>query len=379
LKKSKLIIIGTSWPFRGGLSAYNERLATEYQRNGYDVIIYTFTVQYPNFLFPGKTQMADWEAPKDLEIRQKINSINPFNWISVGNQIKKEKPDLVIIKYWLPFMGPCFGTIARRIRKNRNTRIITILDNIIPHEKRIGDRLFTRYFIKPIQAFVAMSDSVLEDTKKFDVKKPRGFCPHPLFDNFGEGIDKAEAKKELGLDPDINYALFFGFIRDYKGLDLVLQAFGESVLKGSNIKLLVAGEFYSDEEKYHSIIKELGIEDQVVLRTDFIPDNMVRYYFSAIDVVVQPYKTATQSGISQIAYHFNKPMIVTNVGGLPEIVPDGKVGFVVEKNGQAIAQAIGRYYDEKLEETFTKGAEVEKQKYSWNRMVLTIDKLTTEL
>ncbi|MDA3822694.1 MAG: glycosyltransferase, partial [Bacteroidales bacterium] len=281
--------------------------------------------------------------------------------------------------YWLPFMGPCFGTIARRIRRNRNTRIVTILDNIIPHEKRIGDRLFTRYFIKPMQAFVAMSDSVLEDTKEFDVKKPRGFCPHPLFDNFGENVDKKTAKKELGLDLNTNYALFFGFIRDYKGLDLVLQAFGESVLKDSNIKLLVAGEFYSDEEKYLAIIKKLGIEDRVVLRTDFIPDNMVKYYFSAIDVVVQPYKTATQSGISQIAYHFNKPMIVTNVGGLPEIVPDGKVGFVVEKNGPAIAQAIRRDYDENLEETFTKGAEEEKQKYSWNRMVTTIDKLITEL
>lgn len=379
MKKPKLIIIGTSWPFRGGLAAYNERLAAEYQRNGYEVIIYTFTVQYPNFLFPGKTQMADWEAPGDLEIRQKINSINPFNWIRVGNQIKREKPDLVIIKYWLPFMGPCFGTIARRVRKNNLTRIITILDNIIPHEKRIGDRLFTRYFIKPIQAFVAMSDSVLVDTKKFDLKKPRGFCPHPLFDNFGEGIKKSEAKQVLNLDHDTNYALFFGFIRDYKGLDLVLEAFGEAELKGSNIKLLVAVEFYSNEEKYMSLIRKLGIVEQVELRTDFIPDDMVKYYFSAIDVVVQPYKTATQSGISQIAYHFNKPMIVTNVGGLPEIVPDGKVGFVVETNGSAIAKAISRYYDEKLEGKFTEGAKSEKQNYSWKRMVTTIEKLTTEI
>ena len=207
--------------------------------------------------------MADWEAPENLEIRQKVNSIHPLNWIRVGNQIKKEEADLVIIKYWLPFMGPCFGTIARRIRKNRNTKIITILDNIIPHEKRIGDRLFTRYYIKPIQAFVAMSDSVLQDTKKFDTKKPRGFCPHPLFDNFGDSVDKLEAKKKLGLDPDSNYALFFGFIRDYKGLDLALKAFGEKALKGSNIKLLVAGEFYADEDKYLSIIKELGIEEQL--------------------------------------------------------------------------------------------------------------------
>lgn len=379
MKKPKLIIIGTSWPFRGGLAAYNERLAIEYQENGYEVIIYTFTVQYPGFLFPGKTQMADWEAPEKLEIRQRINSVNPFNWISVGKEIRKEKPDLVIIKYWLPFMGPCFGTIARSIRKNQKTQIVTILDNIIPHEKRIGDKLFTKYFIKPIQAFVAMSESVLEDTKKFDTIKPREFCPHPLFDNFGDSLDKNDAKRKLGLDINTNYALFFGFIRDYKGLDLALEAFSDKNLKGSNIKLLIAGEFYSNEEKYLTLISDLNIEDQVELRTDFIPDHEVRFYFSAVDVVVQPYKTATQSGISQIAYHFNKPMIVTNVGGLPEIVPDGKVGFVVEKSGSAIACAIRRYYDEKLEEKLSKGAEVEKQNYSWNRMVNTIEKLTSKI
>lgn len=378
MKKPKLIIIGTSWPFRGGLAAYNERLATEYQNHGYEVIIYTFTLQYPAFLFPGKTQMADWNAPEGIEIRQEINSINPLNWIKTGNRIRREKPDLVIIKYWIPFMGPCFGTIARRIRKYNNAKVVTILDNIIPHEKRVGDSLFTKYFIKPIHAFVAMSDSVLGDTRKFDTKKPRGFCPHPLFDNFGESVAKQEAKQKLGLDLNSSYALFFGFIRDYKGLDLALQAFGNKLLKGSNIRLLVAGEFYTDEEKYLALIKELGIEDQVTLRTDFIPDKDVRYYFSAIDLVVQPYKTATQSGISQIAYHFNKPMIVTNVGGLPEIVPDGKVGFVVEQNGEELARAIHRFYSENLEEQFSKGAAEEKGKYSWSRMVLTINTLISD-
>lgn len=377
--KKKLIILGTSWPFRGGLSAYNERLATEYQNLGYEVIIYTFTVQYPGFLFPGKTQMADWDAPAHLDIRQEVSSVNPLTWFRVGRKIRREKPDLLIIKYWLPFMGPCFGTIARRAKKNRFTKIVSILDNIIPHEKRPGDRLFTRYFIKPVDAFVAMSDAVLQDTKQFDTRKPRGFCPHPLFDNFGEKVDKMEAKKHLGLDPKYNYALFFGFIRDYKGLDLVLKAYGHEALKGSKNKLLVAGEFYADEEKYLSIISDKGIEDQVVLKTDFIPDSEVRYYFSATDLVVQPYKTATQSGISQIAYHFDKPMIVTNVGGLPEIVPDGKVGFVVDTDEHAIARAIDRFYSENLEQKFSDGARIEKEKYSWKRMVETIDKLTEQL
>lgn len=374
-----MIIVGTSWPFRGGLSAYNERLATEYQNNGYDVSIVTFTLQYPKFLFPGKTQKADWKAPGHLKIRQEINSINPLNWIRSGNKIRKEKPDLVIFKYWLPFMGPCFGTIARMIRKNRTTRIVTILDNIIPHEKRPGDRLFTSYFIKPVHAFVAMSESVLAEINIFDTIKPRGYCPHPLFDNFGESIEKEKARIHLGLDPKYNYALFFGFIRDYKGLDLAIRAFGEAELKGSDIKLLVAGEFYTEKDYYLGMIDELGIRDQVELRTDFIADKDVKYYFSASDLVVQPYKTATQSGISQIAYHFNKPMIVTNVGGLPEIVPDGKVGFVVEKSSSAIAKAIMRFYVEKLEPEFTRGAAEEKKKYSWQRMIKTIEKLTEEL
>jgi len=379
LSKKKLILIGTAWPFRGGLAAYNERLAEEFQRQEFEVVIYTFTIQYPGFLFPGKTQMADWSAPENLDIRQEVNSINPFNWIKVGRKIKREKADIVLIKYWLPFMGPCFGTIARRIKRNKKSKIVTILDNIIPHEKRPGDKLFTRYFIKPVDAFVAMSNAVLDDSQKFDTRKPRSYCPHPLFDNFGETISKDKAKKYLGLDPNSRYALFFGFIREYKGLDLALRAFAEQDVQKHNLKLLIAGEFYDNEEKYEALINELNIKDFIELRSDFIADSEVKYYFSAADLVIQPYKTATQSGISQIAYHFNTPMIVTNVGGLPEIVPDGKVGFVVEKSGSAIAAAIDRFYSEDLEITFRKGADNEKVKYSWKRMYDTIIDLKEQI
>ncbi len=379
MSKPKLIVIGTSWPFRGGLAAYNERLAAEFRDEGYEVSLITFTLQYPSFLFPGKTQMADWDAPDDLDIRQEINSIRPLNWIQVGNRIRRERPDLVIIKYWLPFMGPCFGTIARRIKKNRVTKIITILDNIIPHEKRPGDRIFTRYFIKPVDAFVAMSTSVLEDTGYFDKTKPRSYCPHPLFDNFGECVEPMVAREKLNLDPDKKIILFFGFIREYKGLDLVLKAMTKENLRKMDIRLLVAGEFYTDKAPYLEFIKNNKLEDKVILRTDFIPDNMVRYYFSAADLVVQPYKTATQSGISQIAYHFNKPMIVTKVGGLPEIVPDGKAGFVVEKDPDEIAAAIERFYTMNKAKKLTDGVIAEKQNYSWQRMVKTIEELTQKI
>ncbi len=349
----KIIIIGSAWPLRGGLAAYNERLATEFKRMGHETEIETFSLQYPNFLFPGKTQYADWPAPGDLVIRASVNSVNPFNWIRNGRRLRKTKPDLIVIKYWLPFMGPALGTISRIARKNKKTRVVTIFDNIIPHEKRPGDKLFTRYYIKGSDAFVAMSDSVLEDTYKFDQNKPRAFCPHPIFDNFGPALPKEEAKKRLNLEMGSHYILFFGFIRDYKGLDLLLDAFADSRFRGRNIRLLIAGEFYSDPGCYMDQIKKYRLEDEIVLKSDFIPDEEVKAYFSAADLVVQPYKSATQSGISQIAYHFEKPMIVTRVGGLPEIVPDGKVGFVTDPEPDKIADAILRFYDEGLENRFS--------------------------
>lgn len=368
----KITIIGSAWPLRGGLAAYNERLATEFRNSGHEVSIETFSLQYPGFLFPGKTQYADWPAPAGLKIRASVNSVNPFNWLRTGLRLRREKPDLVVIKYWLPFMGPSLGTLARLVRSNRHTKVVTIFDNVIPHEKRPGDRLFTRYYIKASDAFVAMSDSVLEDTYQFDRRKPRALCPHPIFDNFGPALPRKEAKELLGLDTGMRYILFFGFIRDYKGLDLLIKAFADPRFRGRDLRLLVAGEFYSDPAPYMEMIREHHLEDEIVIRSDFIPDEEVKKYFSAADVVVQPYKTATQSGISQIAYHFEKPMIVTRVGGLPEIVPDGRVGFVTDTEPGSIAAAILRYFDEGLEQQFAANAALEKEKYSWKRMAETI-------
>jgi len=368
----KIIIIGSAWPLRGGLAAYNERLATEFIRLGHDTRIETFSLQYPGFLFPGKTQYADWPAPENLNITASVNSISPVSWIRTGRRIRKEMPDLVVIKYWLPFMGPALGTIARISRKNKKTRIVTIFDNVIPHEKRPGDKLFTRYYIKGSDAFVAMSDSVLEDSYLFDRDKPRAICPHPIFDNFGPALPGKEAKKLLNLEENMHYILFFGFIRDYKGLDLLIKAFADERFRDKNLRLLVAGEFYSDPEPYMELISKYQLNGEIIIRSDFIPDEEVKKYFSAADLVVQPYKSATQSGISQIAYHFEKPMIVTKVGGLPEIVPDGKVGFVTELDPTALADAILRFYDEGLEKTFAENAAKEKEKYSWKRMAETI-------
>jgi glycosyltransferase involved in cell wall biosynthesis len=375
----KIVILGSAHPLRGGLAAYNERLASEYQKQGAEVIIYSFSLQYPSILFPGKSQYTDEPAPENLSIRTRINSINPLNWIRIGNEIRKLRPDLVIVKFWMPFMAPCLGTICRIIRKNGHTRIISIIDNIIPHEKRPGDSLLASYFVGAVDGFIAMSRSVLKELEQFDQHKPKLFSPHPLYDHFGDIIAKAEAKRRLDLDPDWNYALFFGFIRDYKGLDLLLRALPDPRIRELKLKLLVAGEFYCDSAPYLKIIEENQLDDLVIMSNDFIPDSNVRNYFCASDLVIQPYKSATQSGVTQIAFHFNKPMIITNVGGLAEFVPDGKTGYVVDTDPQLIADAIYKYCKENKEQEFSAEVAIEKEKYSWKKMTEAIETLYNEI
>ena len=374
-----ICLLGPAYPFRGGLASYFERLAREYQKQGDRVIIYTFTLQYPGFLFPGKTQYSTSPKPTDLDIRVKVNSINPFNWIKVGSKLRKLKPDLLLIKYWLPFMGPCFGTIARIAKKNKYTRVISILDNVIPHEKRIGDKPFTKYFLGAVDGFIAQSQSVADDLRKFDQKKPLEMQAHPLFDNFGDLLPREEALAKLGLDPDYRYLLFFGFIRDYKGLDLLIKAMTDERLKQLPIRVIVAGEYYANEAEYEKLINETGIRDRLDLFNDFIPDEEVATYFSASDLVVQPYKHATQSGVTQIAYHFEKPMIVSNVGGLPEMVPHGKAGFVVEPKPEAITDAIVEFMSQEDHAALIKGVRAEKAKYGWDKMVAKIDEVDRQV
>ena len=365
-----IIIIGPAHPLRGGLASYNERLAREFQQQGHTVTIYTFSLQYPGFLFPGTTQFSSEPAPEDLSIKIVINSINPFNWIKIGNQIKKNKPDLIVVRYWLPFMGPCLGSILRLVKKNNYTKIVCIADNIIPHEKRFGDNAFTKYFIKPIDGFITMSQKVLSDLNQFAKDKPARYVAHPLYDNFGERINKSEARKNIGIETDIPIVLFFGFIRKYKGLDILFDAINllkKSSEKSINIKFLIAGEFYEDRKPYDEQIKKLGIEDALILHTDFIPDSEVKNYFCAADVVIQPYRNATQSGVTPLAYHFEIPMIVTNVGGLPSLVPDYKVGLIAEPDAESIAKKIKEYFSLGTAH-FTPALSEEKKKYSWDIM-----------
>lgn len=371
----RIVILGSAYPLRGGLAAFNERLATEFVKEGHEVMIYTFSLQYPSFLFPGKTQYSSDPAPSDLSILVKVNSINPLNWLKVGKEIKKLQADILIIKFWLPFMAPCFGTIARIVRSNKKTKVLSILDNVIPHEKRMFDKTLIGFFVNAVDGFIAMSQQVLNDLKLFTTTKPAVIIPHPVYDNFGDKVSREEACIRLQLDPQIKYILFFGFIRKYKGLDLLLEAMANEKLRNKKIKLLIAGEFYEDAAPYLELIEKLDLKDKLIQATDFIADNEVKYYFSAADLVAQPYRSATQSGISQIAYHFEKPMVVTNVGGLPEIVHDNVTGFVVNTVPEEIASAIARFFDGNYTTQMLPAVQEEKKKFQWNTMTSGILKL----
>ncbi|GAB2964685.1 glycosyltransferase family 4 protein [Hymenobacter coalescens] len=366
----RVVIIGPAYPLRGGLATYNERLARAFRETGDEVRIVTFSLQYPEFLFPGTTQYSTDPRPTDLDIEVSINSVNPLSWWQVGRRLRRERPDLVIFRFWLPFMGPALGTIARLVRGNRHTRLVTITDNAIPHEPRPGDRPLTRYFLPQNHGFVTMSRAVLADLRRLGLKQPARYQPHPLYDNFGPIVPKAEALRRLGLDPQYRYLLFFGFIRAYKGLDTLLTAFADERLRGLPVKLIVAGEFYEDAAPYEALIRKHHLESRLVRATEFIPNGQVAHYFCAADLVVQPYKDATQSGVSQIAYHFERPMLVTDVGGLAELIPNGEVGYVVPPTPQALADALVDFCTHPGKEaTFEAGTRHYKQQFSWNEMV----------
>jgi glycosyltransferase involved in cell wall biosynthesis len=361
-----LIIIGPAWPLRGNLAAFDEKLATVFIAAGIPTSINTFSLQYPGFLFPGATQYSSDPAPTNLSIEVSINSINPLNWIKVGLRIRKEKPSLIIVRYWIPFMGPCLGTILRIVRSNKHTKIIALVDNMIPHEKRIGDQLFTKYFVGAMDGFLTMSQKVQKDVQLF-TNKPTCISPHPIYDHFGSTIPVADARKALNLTASDKVILFFGFVRAYKGLDLLIEAMADPAIKAAGIRLIIAGEFYEAPAPYLEQIERLGLSNHITVYNQYIGEREVTNYVSAADFIIQPYKNATQSGVTPMAYHFLKPMLVTNVGGLADTVPHDKVGLVVEPNVASIAAGILQLY-ERGTAHFLPHLIEEKKKYSWEQM-----------
>ena len=372
----KITILGPAHPYRGGLASIMETMARVFRRRGAEVLIRTFTLQYPSLLFPGKSQTVSTPPPDDLRIVRCVNTVDPFNWLRVGRLIRRERPDFVLLKYWTPFMAPCFGTIARLARRNGHTKVLCQIDNVEPHERHFVDRPFNRYFLRSVDGFIYMSEQVHRELAAY-TDAPALFSPHPLFEQFGSRVDRGEACVRLGLDPAAGYALFFGLVRDYKGLDWLLDAWAKLRREGriADKKLIVAGEFYTSEEPYRAQIAAHGLQDDVILHNRFIPDAEVKYYFSAADCVVQPYKTATQSGVTQIAYQFCTPMIVTDVGGLAEIVPDGRVGYVCPPTVEGVAEAIERIYEPGVLERFRENCVEERKRFSWEEMCSRIEEL----
>ncbi len=375
----KILIVSPAHPLRGGIASSSERLGLALQQAGHEVELISFKLQYPDFLFPGKTQFTKDKAPEDLTIHTLINSVNPINWIKTGFRLKKMNADLIIVRYWMPFMGPSLGTILKLAKANGKTKIIALADNIIPHEKRPGDYWLTKYFCSSVDAFLVMSKSVGEDVRKFTKEKPIVFSPHPIYDNYGALVSRDEALQQLDLDPSFRYLLFFGFIRDYKGLDLLLEAMADEKVRSKPVRLIVAGEYYGNREKYDKLIDKLQIRGQLVLHNSFIPHEEVKYFFGASDMVVQPYKTATQSGITQLAYHFEVPMLVTNVGGLPEIVADGEMGYVVKPDKKEVAAGIHDFFAQNRYDQFLEGVRQNKERFSWTKMVEKVEALFLQL
>jgi len=365
---SKLIVVGPASPLRGGIADFNEALAKEIIKSGSQVELISFSLQYPSFLFPGKSQYkTNISENNELKISSIINSINPFSWIKTANYIIAQQPSAVIFRFWIPFMGMSLGFIARRIKK-KEIPVYAITDNVIPHEKRIGDHLLTNYFIKSCDGFITMSKAVFEDISLFNTQAKKVCLFHPVYNVFGDKSSKSNSLKALDLTNG-NYLLFFGLIREYKGLELAIEAMQDSKIKSLGIKLIVAGEFYADKEKYTGLINKLKL-DNIIIHDEFIPSDKVKYYFGIADAVVQPYISATQSGITQVAYHFETPMIVTNVGGLPEIVQDGKQGYVCEVNSKAVANAILQLYASKEKvQNLSDGVSKRKAEFSWKSFV----------
>ena len=372
----KITILGPAHPYRGGLASIMEIMARTFQRRGDEVDIKTFTLQYPSLLFPGESQTVATPPPADLRICRCVNTMNPLNWVRVGRRIRRERPDFVLMKYWTPFMAPCFGTIARIARGNGHTKVLCQIDNVEPHERHLTDKPFNRYYLHSVDGFVYMSEQVHSELRAYS-DAPALFSPHPLFENFGERVERSEACVRLGLDPANRYVLFFGLIRDYKGLDLLLDAWAQLRRAGrtEGRRLIVAGEFYTAREPYLNRIADNGLQDEVLLHDRFIPDDDVKYYFSAADFVVQPYKTATQSGVTQIAYQFCVPMVVTKVGGLAEIVPDGRVGYVCEPTPEGVAGAIERMYEGDTLQRFRENCVEERRRFSWEEMCSRVTEL----
>jgi glycosyltransferase involved in cell wall biosynthesis len=370
----KVAIIGPAWPFRGGLANFNERLAREWKLQGNDVTIHTFTKQYPSFLFPGTSQFTDGPAPTDLTIRRSIHAYNPLQWRTASNEIRAGNYDLVLIRFWLPAMGPVLGHIASSLVRSSSTKVTALVDNLYPHESRPLDRWLTNQFVRHPHAFVTMSKVVADQLTKLAGQRPVCTALHPIYDDYGSAIDQREARSRLGIESEGPVLLFFGFIRKYKGLDLLLKAIASDTIRRQNMRIVIAGEWYEDAAPYKALANSLGVNEMIIWRDHFIPESEISTYFSAADAVVQPYRNATQSGISALAFAYNKPLISTRVGGLSEIVDDGITGFLCDPDPDSIRDAIVRWTEMQDKKLLLDAIAAQRADMTWARLIDVIEK-----
>jgi len=372
----KIILIGPSYPFRGGIANFNDSLYSALEKY-HEPHIVSYALQYPSLFFPGKSQF-EGDPGQTSHAIPLINSINPFSWKGVASTILEMEPDCVVVHYWMPFFAPALGTILRRLRKKGKIFVIGLLHNVEPHEGIPVGRMLNSYFLRSCDGFITMSSSVYNDLKATSVIRPVRKVSHPVYNIFGDQVDRLIACRKLDLDPERKHLLFFGMIRGYKGLDLLIRVMANPKLSHLNLKLLVAGEFYEDKEKYTGLVDELGLNERIIFTDRFVPQEEVRLYFGAADLVVLPYISATQSGVTQIAYHFDKPMLVTDVGGLREMVAHRKVGYVCSKNPEEIAASVADFFDNNMAPGFVENIKEEKEKFSWEALVAAIEELNNQ-
>lgn len=366
----RIVLVGPMYPYRGGIAHFFETMYWGLRERGHHVDAVTFSRQYPGLLFPGKSQFETGPEPDRVVPAERwLDSINPATWFSTAARIARTQPDVAVFKYWIPFLAPAFGRVARSLSR-RGIKQLVVVDNALPHERRWGDHAMGRYFFRAMDGCVVMSSAVNRDLDQLNVTCPRVFAPHPVYDVFGKPTDRRLARDELGIPSNVPVLLFFGFIRRYKGLHVLLKSMPRVLEVLPDAKLVIAGEFYEDEGEYRQMIDSMKLERSVMVHARYIEKEAVSKFFAAANVVVQPYMSATQSGVAQIAYQFDRPLIVTDVGGLAELIPHEIAGLVVPPDDPpALANAVIRFFDEDLEAQLSAGVQSQKKNYSWDRLL----------
>ncbi len=368
--------LSTFYPYRGGIAQFNASLYRALEKK-YNIKAFTFLRQYPEILFPGKSQLVSSNDNVDIVPSLKVlDTINPVSFSRATNKILEFRPDLLLTKFWMPFFAPSLGSVSKKL-KQKNIINISILDNVLPHEKKVGDIALIKYFLNQQHGFIVMSDTVKDDLLSLKPNAKYEKFYHPIYDHFGHKVSKEDARRSLKIPLDKNVLLFFGFIRDYKGLDLLLKAMK---LLPDNYHLIIAGEVYGNFDKYKDLINRLNIQNRVTVEARYIRDSEVPYFFSASDVCVLPYKSATQSGIVAISFQFNLPVIATDVGSLKEMLVPTNTGLIVEKpDANLLSQGIIKYFVENKKEQYKNNIDAYKVNYSWDNLANTILKLYSNL